>query len=386
MINLLEKYTGKLTQRGLAQKCDISFAALEAEVTWNRPDPPIHLEPLFDSLSISTLLSGRPQEPYRSILDALVRTHSHPLMPQDTETRTFLHDLPVARSTDPAELAHHLRRRKGVIAPGPILVTTGTVTPEQAYIVFSSMIHAAFVLYFLETLDHFRSGSPGKQETETFHRIWHLLPPMPEPGLALKSGPFSSEKAIYPAIIEAGERTVDAGLVDSYFGNISMRHGDTIFISQTGSSLEELGGCIDACPMDLSSCAGITASSELSAHRRIYEGSDLETILHGHPRFSVILSLDCRFRADCPDSHRCHTHCSRERMVNGIPVVSGEVGTGPFGLDRTMPPAVSRYGAAIVYGHGVFTAGKTDFATPFKRLLETENGCREEYERRLRSS
>ena len=63
-------------------------------------------------------------------------------------------------------------------------------------------------------------------------------------------------------------------MVDSYFGNISYRDGNTIYISQTGSSLDDLAGCIDPCPVDGSTCAAITASSEYSAHRDIYLGGE----------------------------------------------------------------------------------------------------------------
>jgi len=382
---LLATYTHKLVERGLALADDIHFAAREAEVVWNRPDPARELEAIFSGISISTLLSAQPAEPYRTLLDSLVRSQPHPLQARDTETRTFLHDLPVSPTADAETLLPYLRRRKGVIAPGPRLITTGTVTPEQAYIVFSSMIHAACVLYCLDHLDRRRYSALSTRELREFDFIMERLPPSPSPPPALVRGPFTSEDAVLAAVVEAGERTVAAGLVDSYFGNVSCRLDNVIYISQTGSSLEELTGCIDACPMDQSSCAGITASSELSAHRRIYTETEMDVVLHGHPRFAVILSLDCPERPHCPDAHRCHTHCSREREVHGIPIVSGEVGTGPFGLDRTMPPAVAREGAAIVYGHGVFTAARRDFNTAFQRLLQVENTCRQEFAAQVRA-
>jgi ribulose-5-phosphate 4-epimerase/fuculose-1-phosphate aldolase len=39
----------------------------------------------------------------------------------------------------------------------------------------------------------------------------------------------------------------------------------------------------------------------------------------------------------------------------------------------------------VVYGHGVFTIGKTGFAEAFHSLVEVENWCREEYFRRIDS-
>jgi ribulose-5-phosphate 4-epimerase/fuculose-1-phosphate aldolase len=181
--------------------------------------------------------------------------------------------------------------------------------------------------------------------------------------------------------------------VDSYFGNISYRLGDTILISQTGSSLDELGPCIDPCRMDGSSCAGITASSEYSAHKAVYEAEgNARAILHGHPRFSVILSLDCE-RLDCPRLGECHRACDTPRAVTDptggldVPIVPGEVGTGPFGLCNTLPQALvgtagDRRGA-IVYGHGLFTLGAVDFRDAFATLMDVEHFCRAEYFRRV---
>jgi ribulose-5-phosphate 4-epimerase/fuculose-1-phosphate aldolase len=64
-----------------------------------------------------------------------------------------------------------------------------------------------------------------------------------------------------------GRYTVEKGYVDSFFGNISYFDGRTIFISQTASSLDELEGHLDPVLLDGSSTAGISASSELPAHR-----------------------------------------------------------------------------------------------------------------------
>ncbi|MCK5685154.1 class II aldolase/adducin family protein, partial [bacterium] len=167
-------------------------------------------------------------------------------------------------------------------------------------------------------------------------------------------------------------------LVDSYFGNISYLFEDIIYISQTGSSLDELAGCIDPCPLDGSSCAGITASSELVAHHEIYLRTSNRAILHGHPKFSVILSMDCD-RVDCPNSGQCHIKCSEQRYINDIPIVPGEVGTGTTGLCHTLPPAMKRNRGVIVWGHGLFTVAEDDYKLAFKHLLDIENMCREEY-------
>jgi hypothetical protein len=64
-------------------------------------------------------------------------------------------------------------------------------------------------------------------------------------------------------------------------------------------------------------------------------------------------------------------------------VVSGEVGGGPCGLCHTVPDAVARSSAAIVYGHGVFTIDPIDFNGALDKLIDIETRCRIEYFNRL---
>ena len=194
----------------------------------------------------------------------------------------------------------------------------------------------------------------------------------------LEKGPFRTDQEVISAIIKAGKMTVDCRLVDSFFGNGSYSFGDTIYISQTASSLDELSGCIDPCPLDESSCTGITASSELSAHRDIFLKTNNKAILHGHPKFCVIMSLFCENK-DCKSKGKCHIKCPEKRFVADIPIVPGEVGTGPHGLCHTLPGAIADQRGAIVYGHGLFTVGASDFTDAFSSLMAIEKMCIDQY-------
>jgi ribulose-5-phosphate 4-epimerase/fuculose-1-phosphate aldolase len=204
------------------------------------------------------------------------------------------------------------------------------------------------------------------------------LPPSPQIDMSFKKAPFASENEVYDAVSEVGKPVVNYGFVDSVMGNISYLHKDILYISQTGSFLDELEGCIDPCPVDNSSCTGITASSELPAHMLIVTDSPKRAILHGHPKFSVIMSLICD-KKDCEFDGQCHVNCPDPRYVKDIPIVSGETGTGPNALCNTVPKALKEHRGAIVYGHGVFTAGQDDFNEPFHNLIDIEKMCRTEY-------
>ncbi len=108
----------------------------------------------------------------------------------------------------------------------------------------------------------------------------------------------------------------------------------------------------------------------------------MNAILHGHPKFSVILSMDCEKR-DCPLEGQCHIRCADARFIEDIPIVPGEVGAGPHGLCHTLPPAIQGRRGAIVYGHGLFTVARNDYNAAFMNLLKIERMCRDRYFARL---
>jgi len=381
MLTLLRKYEQKLVQHGLCAPGAPLVGGVNDAVLWNRSDPMCtELEQVIAGLNINSLIFARPVEPFFRILNYHCRRSDTEFVPEDTETRTFLHAIPVARNSVATELIPLLQRRKGCVIEGEGILTFGTVSPEQAFVVFSSIIFSAFVKFFVDYAYALHDGTPDPEAVELLPKIlaaYQNFLPDP-PSAALAAGPFTAPDHILCAMIAAGQATVDARMVDSFFGNISYFADQTVYISQTGSSLDELEGCIDACPLDNSASTGITASSELVAHRDIYLGGDRRAILHGHPKFSVIMSMLC-FERDCANRGKCHIHCSKERFVGGIPVIPGEVGTGPRGLSNTLPPAVKGRPGAIVYGHGVFTVGRQDFREAFASLARIEQDCRKAY-------
>lgn len=380
---LCDKYARKLAEQGLTAPGTPLIGGLDAELVWNRDDERCdELAKVFDGLSINSLVFAKPAEPYATIIDFLATRYPDVIRPEDTETRTFLHDIPVSHEFSAKAIIGTLKKRKSVIIPGEGIVSYGTVTPEQGFVFFSSTVFSCFVLFFSEYMAAARRGDIDDEYRATFATVVDQLAAPKTELPILANTPLEDEESILAAMAEAGRAVVSYGLVDSFFGNISYRLDRTVYISQTGSSLDELEGCIDPCPLDGGSTHGITASSELSAHEDVYRRVDARCILHGHPKFSVIMSMDCD-KPDCENRGQCHIKCTECRTVEGIPIVPGEVGTGPTGLCNTLPPAVAASGAAIVHGHGLFTSGQTDFNDAFKKLLEIENRCRELYFERL---
>lgn len=384
MDRLTSKFSEKLVSSGLCIEGEPLFGTFDDEVIWNSDRPEREsLDTVIRELGTISILFSGTAEPYRSIINYLAQNaldDTGYIRPDDTETRTFLHDIPVVPDFHAGRIIRALKKRKGVIIHGRGIVTYGTVSPEQAFVFFSSICFSCYVKFMADYYYHRKglvkmNGDPDricKNALSAYGESLSAISAAP-----VITAPFTSAESVTAAITEAGRLTVESRMVDSFFGNISVKYNNRIYISQTGSSLDELAGCIDPCPLDGSATNAITSSSEFSAHKGVYQSTDKKAILHGHPRYSVIMSMLCD-KTDCLNRGMCHLKCTGSRMIGDIPIVTGEIGTGPLGISRTLPPAMSGRGA-IVFGHGLFTSGKDDFTDAFRNLIDIERMCFEKY-------
>ena len=400
MYDEFQKYTKKLIRDRTAVPDSIHFYRLDDVVTTNKRDEwlPVFTQ-VFAGLNITALLFAKFTLPFADLLVERADPSTDKLVPKDSETKVFLHDIPYIRERQwigkPKEeladtIIRRLKERKAVIIQGLGAVATGSVSVEQAFIAFSTLFHTTFVKYLLDLLT---GGFRLPQEQRLFGEFrssWFR--PQQVGDLIFAKGPFEKSasgkglgeesKMIYDEICRVGRYTVEKGYVDSFFGNISYFNGKTIYISQTTSSLDELEGHIDPVPLDSSSTAGLSASSELPTHQGIYRASQYNAVLHGHPRFSIIMSMFCE-EVNCTIED-CNRLCNRKRSICGVPIVAGETGAG--GLASSVPVAIKDSGVCIVYGHGIFSAGTKDFRDAFMRMADVENCCREEYFKLLEKS
>lgn len=375
-MDYFRKFENKILRQGLALPADLYWAVLNEKFLWNqRNDFEGILEKTARLLNINSLLMAKPAEPYFSILNNLSERFLEKIQPEDCETRTFFHDIPVVRSFTPEAMVPFLKKRKIIFLPGLGIVTHGALSPEQTFVHFSSVCFSSFVAFCHLFLKDTRKRKTDLRQREIFSEIKNrrekfFLKQKPK----LCEGPFRTEKEALSAIEEAGEALVDMRLVDSNFGNISMRLKESVFISETSGALDELKGHVVQVPLDGRNCLALTASSEFSVHRQILTETLNTCILHGHPVFAVVQSLDCE-KENCPGRPHCHKFCSENRTVCGFPVVSGEVGRGEFGISQTVPPAMKESPAVLVYGHGVFSASTKDFNEAFAMLWKVEKEC-----------
>ncbi|QLA21045.1 class II aldolase/adducin family protein [Desulfolutivibrio sulfoxidireducens] len=397
MDRLIAGYAGKLVRAGLCAPDEAVLCARDDAFFFSRPEGPdtALVSGVAEGLGAGAAILVRPARPCREAAAFFARAalrESGPdhaaIFPRDCETRTFLHDLPVIPGpgwpprpdrTAVSDAVSALSRRKGAVFADGTLLAPGGLALEQAFVTASSMIFACMVKFFSDYLAHVRENTLPAGMEAAMARVLDGLddPPPPLAALSLARGPFADAAPARAAMAQAGRLTVRCGLVDSAFGNVSCLLGDVLHISRTGAALDELEGQIDACPLDNSSCAALTASSEFVAHARIVTETTARVVLHGHPLYSVILSMDCG-ETDCPDRGRCHVACRAARFLWDAPIVPGEVGGGPRGLARTLPPALVGRRAAMVYGHGLFAVDQTDFNAAFAAMLEIERRSRDE--------
>ena len=338
MERLINKYVKKLEDQMLAEKDAPVFIALDAWPVSNKKSPDDSdfsaLLRVFGLMNINSILYSPPSPVYRMIIRELAERdeaarRDRKVVPIDCETRTFFHDIPVLDEITPEKIAAALSKRKSAITKDGAIISYGVVTPEQAFVSFSSTCFSLSVKYFYDSLLYLegcykRKSPPEEAFIKKFLEISSasapVLPGNESPRLI--PGPPETVDEIMEMLAQAGRAVVENRLVDSYFGNISYIEGGLIHISQTGSSLDELEGCIDSVPLDGSSSVGITASSELSAHKGIHALTGANAILHAHPRFPVIMSLLCEKEASCPNrGFFCHKACPEKRYAAGIPVV-----------------------------------------------------------------
>lgn len=352
MDRLINKYLNKLQSQGLSHPSETVFIACDDKV-YSNTDLSGSIVSILNGIDLNSLIIARPLSPYREIVESLLGNHERLIIPEDCETRTFLHDIPIVEKIDAESVIQALSKRRSALSRDGLIISYSMVSPEQAYVNLSSTCFSLFVKFFLDLITE-----KNRQNALILNHIREI------PAQRLQQN----------SIFETGKALVRLGLVDSYFGNISFVEDSAILISQTGSSLDELEDAVDVVPLDMSSTTGITASSEFSTHRAIYSKTDYRYIVHGHPKFIVIQSMLCGYD-DCVKGDVCYQSCRRQRDFEGIPIVSGEIGTGPNSLLNTVPDAMTRSHAVIVYGHGIFVASKEGFQDCLDELIRIENNA-----------
>jgi hypothetical protein len=125
---------------------------------------------------------------------------NNPLVCGLDDERTVLHDLPVIHSFSAETVLSCLRKRKSVIIAEDHtirVVTFGTVSPEQAFVTFSSVCFSSFVLFFADYLDDLRKNSVTNSRSFS---PWTVMSRIARNGAsAISNAPENGSSATYPS-------------------------------------------------------------------------------------------------------------------------------------------------------------------------------------------
>lgn len=162
---------------------------------------------------------------------------------------------------------------------------------------------------------------------------------------------------MWQEISKIGKKLVDHGLVESHFGNISVRIGNKMLITRSGSALDEITeNSVVEVELEGTSGLDMIASSEAIVHREIYKNTSALAIIHAHCQFAVTLSLLADFDSDSDSDFIVPVDSEGQYFLHEVPIVKGGIGTPQ--LAKNTARALAEHKGAIIYSHGTFATGK----------------------------
>ncbi len=169
-----------------------------------------------------------------------------------------------------------------------------------------------------------------------------------------------------------GRKLVEHGLVESNFGNISVRAGDRMLITRSGTALDEItcDNVVEVAIRDTSSL-DIIASSETVVHREIYRKTSALAIIHAHCPYAVVESL-----LTGTGKSIVPVDSEGQYFLGDIPVVGGGIGSKE--LAKSLADALSGRRGAVVFSHGTFAIGRTP-GEAYIVTTQLEHSCRVKY-------
>lgn len=178
----------------------------------------------------------------------------------------------------------------------------------------------------------------------------------------MEEGKVNLDYLVYKTMREYAKRLVIRGYVTAHGGNLSIRSGNTVWITRHASSLEDLKqDDVIKIRMDKPVGFDIVASTETPVHLAVYRKSSNLAVIHAHPKYAIALSYFYDELVPM-DSEAYH-------VMKKIPVVEGSPGSQM--LAENVSDALSKYHAVIVRGHGVFASAKfMDVAYQYLVMVE----------------
>lgn len=176
---------------------------------------------------------------------------------------------------------------------------------------------------------------------------------------------------MWRAISRIGKKLVDTGLVESHFGNISVRVGSRMLITRSGLALDEITeDSVVEVVLEGTCALDMIASSEAIVHRAIYKNTPALAIVHAHCPFAVTMSLLAEDGTIEP------ADSEGQYFLGEIPIVGGGIGSGE--LAGNVSSALAAHKVAIVYSHGTFAIGHS-LDEAYVMTAQVEHSCKIKY-------
>jgi len=140
------------------------------------------------------------------------------------------------------------------------------------------------------------------------------------------------------------------GMVSVHGGNLSVRKGEKVIITRSGSKLGYLTDTdLVETGVDQDDASTGLASSELAVHRAIYKQAPFEAIVHCHPIHAVALSFVRR---------TIHPEDEAGKIfIPEVPVIGFGKEPTPGGFADEIADALKTHAVVIVHRHGSFARG-----------------------------
>ena len=140
------------------------------------------------------------------------------------------------------------------------------------------------------------------------------------------------------------------GLITLHAGNMSLRSGERVWITRTGSMLGhlEVGDVVDTA-LSSTESPHPKASMELPVHLAIYGATSARAILHAHPPSAVALSLidEAILPADSEGGY----------ILGKVPVIATAKVVASLEVADRASSLLDAHRAVLIRGHGSFAVG-----------------------------
>ena len=184
--------------------------------------------------------------------------------------------------------------------------------------------------------------------------------------MPLPPGGYSGETMsdFLPHFQTVGSNLYTHNMLSMHGGNLSVKSGDKICITHSGSRLGYLSEsdlvltCIDKEDENTK-----LASSELAIHRAIYQNTPFTAVVHAHPIHATVMSTLTEKIVPADEGGLL--------FIPEVPVIGFNVRPGPGKFAAEISQALMTHAVVVVYRHGSFARGMTlDEAFVITELLE----------------